>query len=80
VNTLSQIYICKSEIESILQNIQSENRFLRSSVLCEKNMAASMRYDIESASTDTLQHPEFRSLSELYIVIFLNKLNMVENT
>ena len=54
MNTLSQIYICKSEIESILQNIQSENRFLRSSVLCEKNMAASMRYDIESASADTL--------------------------
>jgi hypothetical protein len=32
----------------------NQNRFLRSSVLCEKNMAASMRYDIESASTDTL--------------------------
>jgi hypothetical protein len=26
------------------------------------------------------QQPEFRSLSEFYIIIFLNKLKIVENT
>ena len=45
MNTLSQIYICQSEIESTLQNSQSENRFLRVFGVCVKKMAASMRYD-----------------------------------
>jgi hypothetical protein len=26
------------------------------------------------------QHPEFRNLSEFYIIIFLNEVKMVENT
>jgi hypothetical protein len=45
VNTLSEIYINKSEIESTSQNNQSENRFFR--VFGVKNMAASIhqRFD-----------------------------------
>jgi hypothetical protein len=36
MNTLSQIYICQSEIESTLQNNQSVNRFLRVFGVCVK--------------------------------------------
>ena len=36
--------------------------------------------DLRSNKTTDKEQPEFRSLSEFYKIIFLNKLKIVENT